>query len=114
MNVLTFDPVKIGAIVALVGAIVQLVKKGFEKLEEWDDAPAWVTSFVTWWAHGKGPVVMSALIALFVTLGPGIVEDGAISIPEVSQILEIFGLTIGSNLLYWLSRWKRPRLSAKK
>lgn len=108
MTIAEFDPVQIGAIVALVGAVVQLIKKAFEKIEEWQSAPAWIRSIATWWAHGKGPAILSVLVALFVTLLPGIVEDGALSLPEVEQILQAVGLTFGSNILYWISRWKSP------
>ena len=108
MVIVDFDPVKIGAIVALVGAIVQLLKKGLEKLEEWQGAPSWLRKFFGWWAHSSGPVVISLLVSLFVTLAPGIVEDGKLTLPELQQILQIFGLTLGSNILYWISRWKSP------
>lgn len=110
MDIATFDPIKIGAIVALVGACVQLVKQGFERIEAWTGAPAWVRSVAAWWAHGKGPMIISVLVALFVTLAPGIVEDGKLSLPEVQQILEVCGLTFGANVLYWISRWKAPKI----
>jgi len=114
MTILEFDPVQIGAYVALVGAAIQLIKQMFERLEVWQSAPAWVRAVSEWWAHGKGPVILSVLVSVFVVLAPGIVADGKLSLPEVSQLLEALGLTIGSNLLYWISRWKRPKLGRAK
>ena len=70
--------------------------------------PAWLRSVAAWWAHSKGPVIISVLVALFVTLLPGIAEDGNLTIPEISQILQALGLTVGANILYWIGRWKNP------
>lgn len=109
MEIITFDPVKIGAIVALIASVVQLVKKLFERLEAWDGAPLWVRRISEWWAHSHGPVILAYAVSLFVVALPDIVQDGVLTAPELSDLLEIFGLSIGAQVLYWVSRWKMPK-----
>lgn len=113
MSILEFDPLKIGAIVAAVGAVVQLLKQLFERLEAWPGAPAWVQRIAAWWAHSHGPVILAYGVSLFVVLLPGIVEDGRLTLPEVAQLLEAFGLGVAAQALYLVSRWKKPRFLRK-
>ncbi|MDB2620178.1 hypothetical protein N9X87_00065 [bacterium] len=108
-ELLTFDKVQIGAIVALIAVIVQGIKTAFERLEAWDGAPEWLWSVSNWFAHSRGPVVLTVLVSLFAVTLPGIVEDGVLTWPELALIAEALGFAAGANILYWISRLKSPK-----
>lgn len=108
MVILTFDALKVLAVIAAVSAVVQLGKKILEWLEGWPGAPAWVQAILSWWAHGWGPRVLTLLVSMTAVLLPEIAADGRLTLPEVAQILEALGLGAGATILYWLSRAKWP------
>ena len=113
MELITFDPVRIGAIIAVVTVVTQLIKTGFERLEEWESAPAWIRNIAAWWAHSNGPVVISLLVALFAETLPALIEDGSLSISELSIILKALGIGGLSNVIYWISRRKSPVIGGR-
>ena len=108
MDIIKFDPVEIGAAIAAVTVVTQLIKSGFERLEEWQSAPAWIRSFAEWWAHSKGPIIISGLVAFLVETAPGMIQDGTLDITEISTILQILGVGGLANVVYWISRRKSP------
>lgn len=108
MTILTFDAVKVLAVIAAVSAVVQLVKKALEFLEQWQGAPPWVASILSWWAHGWGPRVLTLLVSLTAVLLPEIAADGKLTLPELAEILQALGIGGGATILYWVTRWKWP------
>lgn len=108
MTLLEFDAVKILALLAAVSAIVQAIKKALEWLEGWEIAPEWVRSFVSWWAHGWGPRVLTLLVSLTAVLLPEIAADGRLTLPELAEILQALGIGGGATVLYWITRAKWP------
>ena len=113
MELITFDPVKIGAIVAVVTVVTQLIKTGFERLEEWKSAPEWIRKIAAWWAHSKGPIVISLMVALFAETLPVLIEDGSLSVSELSIIRKAIGIGGLSNVIYWISRRKSPVIGGR-
>ncbi len=96
MAIAKFDPVEVLEIIAvatpIVTFLVQFLKKWAEKFG-WD-----------WVAHGKGPVILAGIVALFATVLPEIAQDGKLTVLEIGRILEILGVWGGSGLLYSVAR----------
>ena len=108
MELISFDPVKVMAIVAMISVFVQFLKSSLEKIEEWNSAPVWVRKFAEFWAHSQGPAIISVIVSLFVTTLPAILEDGSLTFPELRILLEALGLAALANVTYWISRLKNP------
>ncbi len=96
MAIAKFDPQEVLGIIAvatpIVTFLVQFLKKWAEKFG-WD-----------WVAHGKGPVILAGIVALFATVLPEVATDGKLTLLEVGRILEVLGVWGGSNLLYVAAR----------
>lgn len=108
MEILSFDPLRVAAVMAFVAMLVQGLKKVFELLAAWEGAPEWVHALSAWWAHGVGPAIIAALVSLCTVVLPPIVEDGRLTIGELQVILQALGIGGGATLLYWLTRFKGP------
>lgn len=110
MELVTFDPVKIGAIITAVMIATQFLKKALEWIEEVSDNDSWVGRLAARLAHGRGAKIISALssaIAIILVYGPQvgeIVTDGALTIDEAVLVLGWFGITAGANLAYLVVR----------
>lgn len=107
-EIVTFNAATALAIAATIAAIVQMLKTISERLAVWSGSPPWMKSFFDWWAHTRGPVILSVIVSLFVTTLPPILADGALSWPELHELLEVLGFAAGANAVYWFSRLKSP------
>lgn len=90
--------------------LVQGLKNYAEKLKDWEPRWEWlgfVPKLAQKIAHGWGPVLVSVVIPLL-TMLPEFVDDFSLSLGEASQLLELFGISLGANILHWILR-KGPK-----
>lgn len=106
VEILTFDPTEVLAILAGILVVVQFIKKGIEWIEGQVNENTLIGRILKKIAHGWGPKVLAALasaVSLLLTRLPElqqIASDGVLDVGELSIILSWLGITVGSTWLY--------------
>jgi len=90
-------------IIAALIMVVQFIKKGLEWMEANTEKYPFLKKFSKWWAHGKGPIVITFILA-FLTVATQALSDGQLTADELPLLWEALGLGAISPFIWWVIR----------